>query len=58
MIVKCLACSEIYDKKEDNEKCCDHCVCQKYCPKCGSNSWVPLNKNESKEDKKQVLLCD
>lgn len=55
MLVKCLNCETIYDHKSDEEKCCDKCICNKNCPSCGSNSWVPIKQNESIEQKKQIL---
>lgn len=55
MIVKCLNCANIYERRSEEEKCCDKCVCIKECPNCGSNAYAPVEQKESKEVKKQIL---
>jgi len=57
MIVKCLACDAIYDRKDESECRCENCRCFTACPKCECNAFVPMKKNESVENK-QILLCD
>jgi hypothetical protein len=58
MTVKCMNCETLWDKKTEEEKCCENCACQTVCPKCGCNAWVPMEKNENVESKKQTLLFD
>ncbi len=58
MTVKCLNCGTLWNKKTEDEKCCENCMCETVCPSCGCNAWVPMKKNESKEVNKQILLCD
>lgn len=57
MIVKCLDCAIVYERKSDSEKCCDKCVCLIECPNCGCKNFEKINKTEAKEPatKKQIL---
>jgi membrane protease subunit (stomatin/prohibitin family) len=60
MIVKCINCETLWDKKTEEEKCCKNCTCknQNECPNCGCNCYVPMNKKENVEVKNQILLFD
>lgn len=61
MIVKCINCKTLWDVKTEKEKCCENCKCQKECPNCGCNCYVPVNKKENNtinNTKEQLLLFD
>jgi predicted nucleic acid-binding Zn-ribbon protein len=56
MVVKCLNCETIYERKSEEEKCCEKCACIKECPNCGCSNFEKINQQETKKIEKQILL--